>query len=1166
MHPHLYFLRYFIYCCIMPSRCVFILLILFAAWQSQAQLSNLRTKKISARGSVQLDSASIVPGTFVCVEADSSFYSLDWVNALLVWKKKFYTDSITISYRTFPQKLNAVSGLYVYDSIKNNFIVNPQSNKEAKTDGSDFINFGKLNYSGSIGRNLTIGNNQDAVVNSQLNMQLSGYIGDSILLSAALTDNNIPIQPEGTTQQLNEFDRVLLTFSKKNWQIDLGDIDMRQDKNYFLNFYKRLQGISYRQQFTVNENVNITSVNAGAVAKGKFARNVFSGLEGNQGPYRLQGAGNELFFIILAGTEKVFIDGVQLQRGENRDYVINYNTAEITFTPQQMINKDKRIQVEFEYADRNFLNSMLYTNNTIEVGKKLSFDVSAYSNIDAKNSPINQTLEGPQKLFLQNIGDSVQNAFYPVSALDTFSASGILYKKIDTVYTGGRDSIFVYSTNPDSAKYSLTFTEVGFNKGNYIPLYNAANGKVFQWVAPVSGVPQGSFEPAEFLVAPRKQQVISIGSTWMPDEKTIIKTEIGLSRFDVNTFSAKDKANDDGQAAKITVQRSFNMKALNKNLQSDVLAGYEWVNKNFRPVERLRAVEFTRDWGLPILPVSATEQLPSVSINIADEKNNSMLYRYTAYIRDDGFKGNRNEIMHHQNMHGFIWNNVFSYTSSRTPADKGFYLRPVIDVSKVISSLYNYTAGVNYALEHNEIKNMATDSVTPLSFAFETITAYLKSDQQKNNRWQFNFFTRVNKFPYSGNLLQTDRSNNYNVQADLLQNKNHKFRINATYRRLYVSQPLIINQQSDNSLLGRVEYLVNEWKGFLAGNALYETGSGQEQRRDFSYFEVPAGTGQYAWNDYNNDGIQQLNEFELALFPDQAKFIRIYTPTNEFIKTNYTQFNYSISLTPKLLFTQAKLNGAERFLSKFLFTSSLQTFKKQLANGKTLFDPFKGNINDTSLIALNYITGNTLSYNRFSTRWGADITNVSSFSKSLLTYGLETLKRNDWTVKARVNIQKVYTITLQQKFSSNSLSTPSFTNRNYNIQSLETSPQFTYTAGTKFRVNVSYDFSQQKNEAQYGGEKAVSNALMGEVKFNSFSNASLAGSLTFNNISFTGQTNTTISYIMLNGLLPGKNWLWGLSLTKRLINNLEITVDYNGRKPGNARTIHTGTMGVRALL
>lgn len=178
--------------------------------------SNLRSKKIPASSSFIVDSLSIVPHTFFIRGFDTSFYTLDEVNAKLAWRKQPLTDSVDIFYRVFPYRLNAVARRFTFDSVRNNFIAQPnvfnKNNRQGST--SSLFDFGTMNYNGSFGRALSFGNSQDVVVNSQFNLQLSGFLGDSIHVAAAITDNNIPIQPDGTTQQLNEFDRVWLQFKK----------------------------------------------------------------------------------------------------------------------------------------------------------------------------------------------------------------------------------------------------------------------------------------------------------------------------------------------------------------------------------------------------------------------------------------------------------------------------------------------------------------------------------------------------------------------------------------------------------------------------------------------------------------------------------------------------------------------------------------------------------------------------------------------------------------------------------------------------------------------------------------------------------------------------------------------------------------------------------------
>jgi hypothetical protein len=1136
------------------------------ALSQQSPSSNIRRKSVTTReGIIRLDTLSIIPGSFSVAGIPDSAYLLDPVDATLQWVLRPAADSVSVTYRVFPYRLNRPSQRMRFDTVMGKFVVTPLRMPQRSSNESLF-DFGNIEHNGSFGRGLAFGNRQDVVLNSTLNLQLSGYLGDSIRLAAAITDNNIPIQPDGNTRNLNEFDQVFVQFSKDRWRFSIGDIDLRQNQSYFLNFYKRLQGASFETETRPGEKAVNRLLASGAVAKGKFTRNIFNGLEGNQGPYRLKGASNELFFIVLAGTERVFIDGIMMQRGEDQDYVINYNTAEITFTPKRMITKDRRIQVEFEYADRNYLNAQLYLADEIRFRERLKIRVGAFVNNDAKNSPVNQTLDTRQKQFLADIGDSVQQAFYPSAVADTFSTGKILYEKRDTLLPSGRrDTVFVFSRDPSKQLYSLSFTETGAGKGNYVQdLSNGANGKVYRWVPPdpQTGIPAGRFEPAILLVAPRQQQVFTIGADYMLKPRTMLKSELAMSVFDVNTYSRRDKENDQGFAGRLMLSNSTPIAAgRGLELQTDLY--YEHIGSSFRPVERLRNVEFNRDWGLPFDATPASENLFSTRLGLKDSKGHAISYDLSGFLRSNGYRAIRNAVSHRLQQKGWLIDNQFQYTSLEDRTYEGSFLRPGLNMEKTLTRWKNYRVGMQYTLEQNALRYKSYDSLSLNSFSFDVLQFHLKSPENLPNRWGLTYFTRSDKYPFGDRLLRTDRSRNVNLSADLMGNEHHQLRFNTTFRDLQVLDEKHSTVRPDQTILGRVEYNTLMWKGGITGNVLYELGTGQEPRRDFSYFEVPAGQGEYAWIDYNNDGIQQINEFEVARFRDQAKFIRIFTPTSQFIKANYLQFNYSFLFNPRAAINPARAKGWQKLLVRTWFQSALQVGRKTIAGGPASFDPFESPFGDSSLLTLDRMFTNSFSFNRTSPVWGFDINNIRTSGRAFLSYGYETRQLDDWNFRSRYNAGKSITINLSGRSFLNRLATPSFNNRNYRVEGRSVEPKLTFTKGTVFRAQGGYAWTQKRNRE--GNERSTANALTGEVKYNVLSNTSLNTKFTYSRISYNSTPNTAVSYLMLEGLLPGKNYLWTIDLTQRLSSFLELNFQYEGRKAGTSGMVHVGRAQIRAL-
>ena len=218
----------------------------------------------------------------------------------------------------------------------------------------------QLLTSGTISRGIKVGNGRDMSVDSYLNLHLQGMLSDRVSLSAHISDRNLPLQ-SAASQQWKEFDRIFVRLdylSPKNNSLWLlaGDVDLKDAGSYFMRFSRQGLGGSFRyatDSLDFGKKGFAVSLSE-AVAKGTFHRQQLEAREGVQGGYRLTGLHGEYQIIVLSASEKVYIDGVLLRRGEDADYTIDYQLAEITFTARQPITRDKRIVVEFEYADQQY--------------------------------------------------------------------------------------------------------------------------------------------------------------------------------------------------------------------------------------------------------------------------------------------------------------------------------------------------------------------------------------------------------------------------------------------------------------------------------------------------------------------------------------------------------------------------------------------------------------------------------------------------------------------------------------------------------------------------------------------------------------------------------------------------------------------------------------------
>ena len=1128
--------------------CLLLSLFCFSVAWTQELNSLYKTKKVavdSLTTFLLIDSVAVNSSYFQLTDTfgqpvDSTWYDVNFVTAQIHFNKPVQ-DTLVISYLNFPSYLTQTYSLYnkgriVPNEAGSHLFTIPEKKR------STYIPFDGLTTDGSITRGITVGSNQNLVTNSNLDLQITGKLSDKVSIRASIQDSNVPLQNGGYSQKMDEFDQIFIELFGTDWSIKAGDLFIENRLSRFLNFNKKVQGISTKFSFGTEEAKTQVEIGA-ALVRGQYAKSEFTGQEGNQGPYKLRGGNNELYILIISGSERVYVNGRLLTRGENKDYVIDYNSGEIRFTSLFPVTADMRIAIEYQYTDRNYTRFLGYGGINHQ-RKNWQFGGYVYTETDIKNQPLQQNLSKEQVEILKQAGNNPAKMMAPSAYEDSFSENKVLYKKVQQ---NGFD-YFEYSNNPQDTLYMVTFSLVGNNQGNYVLANSASIGKIYQFTPPLNGIPQGSYEPVTRLVAPTKTTMATVMAKYNPSEKTWVDTELAFSNNDQNLFSDIDDQNNKGWAASLNAKQRI----LSGKWTVDAFSNVQFVHKNFKTIERLYTIEFDRDWGLD--EQLGSQSLLSLGVTAKPNAQSTFTYQVDKLEFSESYHGLKNIFTGNYTKNNWNITTNNSILKAKSRLNQTQFIR---SNTKVVYKKNNYWGGAIVDLEDYQIKEVASQKFNPLSQKYLQTDVFIARGDSARMFIEVGYRFRTNDSLQNEALQRVTLSNAFYVKSQLFKTKTSDLNIYANYRILDYQNSILPNE---NTLNSRVVYNDRFFKDLIQWSTIYETTSGSVAQQEFTYIEVEPGLGTHMWNDYNGNGIQELEEFEIAPYPDLAKYVRMYLPNQVYIKTHQNKFTQLLNIN---FSTWQHTDGIRRILSMFHNQTSYLIDRNILRNGNKIpLNPFSDAGDD--LVSINSNFRNTLFFNRGKQRYTTAYSYIENRTKNLLNVGSLESKVATHQLQFNHLVKKLWQYQLLVKYDRVSSLSENYDSKNYFLQNYTLQPKISYLFSANASLDFFYEFKDKRNTKEMF-ETLKQHRLGTSFSYTASAKFSMNGEFSFYQNAFTGNPLSAVAYQMLEGLQPGKNITWRLLFQRNITRYLDANISYQGRTSETAKTIHTGSIQLRAF-
>ena len=1012
-----------------------------------------------------------------------------------------------------------------------------------------------LQKSGSIVRGFTVGSNRDLSLNSGLRLQLQGKIASDLEVVAALTDENTPIQPEGTTQTLQEFDKVFVEMRGTDFTATLGDFDLNLAGTEFAGLNRKLQGAKGTADYHLGV-ANGSVLISGAVPRGKFNTNQFPGLEGVQGPYRLAGKNGEPNIVVIAGTEKVYIDGEMQTRGETNDYTIDYSVAEVTFTTRKLITAASRITIDFEYTDRQYNRSLFAAQTSSRLfDNKATLTVSYYREADNQDAPIDIAITDSARHVLERAGNDRNKAV--LSGVTQVDSNGT-YILIDTLLAGGQHTQFYRYAPGRTAQYNVVFSSVGFGSGDYV----RQSIGVFVWQGPGAG----DYLPIQFLPLPQLQQTADIHLDVTPTSDLKVTGEFASSSFDANRFSSLDDENNTGHA--LNFSAGYTPKEVRiggSNIGSfDLQVKERYIDRRFTFIDRVNDIEFNRKWGIDST-TSANEEMQEASLKYLPIPQVAVGGGYGRIDRGPDLNSKR--VNGSVDIKGAglptVQYSIENIRSDQTVTDNSSsWLRNQGNLEDILGS---FTPSFHYEGEKRSISSLATSTPKLGSFQYDLFAPGLKVRDIGPVSVLGGLEWRHDDLFNEGFVVRESKSFTQTYGAKLAEWNSLTSSLDVTLRNKTYSPVFKQLGNSDvKTVLIRSQSRATPFNRGLETDVFYEVSTERSSRLERVFVHVAQGTGNYKYlGDLNNNGVADDNEFELTRF--DGDYIAITLPSDQLFPIIDLKTSVRFRISPKQF-----LKNPEDAFSKVLSVLSSESYvrvdeKSSEPDLKQIYLlHFRKFQNDSTTIAGSTIFTQDLNVLEGSPDVSVRLRYSQRTGLNRFTSGIERSYARERSIRLRLQLVKEianqidYSNTIDRVNSNEPSNQLRDILSNSLVYDLSYRPEQNLELGFKTQVGTSTD--------RFQIPELVSDLNTQSVRFvYAFSGAGQLRVETSREEVRLNRAVDVFPFELTGGRVDGKTWLWNVAFDYRVTEFIQATMNYDGRAEGGNPPVHTARAEVRAF-